>query len=353
MESKADIYYGPSGLINKYTLQYCKSIHVFLHMNLYKNQFLFLFLPLLLLSCAGSKKSKYTRLPGTWQESHVTIDGSNKDWPSPYPEYDSKASLGYCVSNDRENLYITVETGDLATQLKILKNGLTVWIDKTGKKEEATAINFPLPEEYSKKMYPQSKESSQTHRGEENMQKVQGGLGDARQKKRLAIEDRVRSGIKDVNAYSLQGFKACNMEFPLLERDSCGIVVRVAMDEDNELVWEAVVPFKSFLNKKEIGKGDKGKPISICFETTGSNKPAGQPGGGGNHGGGGGMRPSMGMGGMGGGMHMGGGGMRGGGNRGGGQQSSPVDNDMEQLYKSTKTYKVFGIAWIDPNAPVK
>src|ERR1700751_3901141 len=96
-------------------------------------------------SCSSSKHSKSKRLPGVWQVQPVTIDGNNKDWPSPYPEYDDKAMLGYAVSNDKDNLYITVETGDLATQLKILRNGLTVWIDRKGEKNELTAINFPIP----------------------------------------------------------------------------------------------------------------------------------------------------------------------------------------------------------------
>ena len=154
------------------------------------------------------------------------------------------------------------------------------------------------------------------------------------------MEDRVRADVRNLDAYSLQGFKACNLEFPLLERDSCGIIVRLAIDDDNELVWEAVVPFKAFYYKKEISKLDKGHPMSICFETTGSKKPAGQSSG--SHGGGGGgFRPSMGMGGMR--MGMGGGGMHGG--HGGSQ--TQADNEMESLYKSTKTYKVFGIAWVD------
>src|SRR6267154_5604685 len=96
-------------------------------------------------SCGSSKHSKSKKLPGVWQAEPITIDGNNKDWPSPYPEYDQKAMLGYAVSNDKNNLYITVETGDPATQLKILREGLTVWIDKTGKQEQVTAINYPLP----------------------------------------------------------------------------------------------------------------------------------------------------------------------------------------------------------------
>src|ERR1700728_3087406 len=82
-------------------------------------------------SCKSSKSTVKRIKPGAWQVSPIVIDGHNTDWPSPYPEYDDKAQIGYAVSNDKDNLYITVETGDPATQLKILKGGLTVWIDKT------------------------------------------------------------------------------------------------------------------------------------------------------------------------------------------------------------------------------
>jgi hypothetical protein len=286
--------------------------------------------PFLLLSCSNSKYAGIKRVPGTWQATPVIIDGSNKDWPSPYPEYDEKAQLGYAVSNDKDNLYITVETGDPATQLKILRNGLTVWIDKTGEKNEETAINYPIPDEAAEEGHQAGKKPSP--------REWQGGGQD---KIRMELEDRVRKEITGANEFSLQGFKGCNMQFQLMEKDSCGIMVRMNIDADNELVWEAVVPFKAFYSKQEIDKRDKGKPISICFETVGLKKPASQGGGGNGHGGGG-MRPGMGIG-MGGiGMRMGGGGMRGGNREGGQGQAS---NMMEPAYKSTRSWKRTGIAF--------
>ena len=287
-------------------------------------------------SCSSTKHSKSKRLPGTWQAQPIIIDGNNKDWPSPYPEYDDKAMIGYAVSNDKDNLYITVETGDPATQLKILREGLTVWIDKTANKDEVTAINFPIPQ-------PTSKENKQEGNKPASGQMQQGQGGGSIDKRRLALEDKVSKALGQANEYSLQGFKSCNLQYHIMETDSCGIVVRIGLDTDNELVWEAVVPFKSFYYKSQVSRSDKGKPISICIETTGIKRPAGQ--GSGSHGGGGGVRPGFGMGmggGMGMGMHMGGGGMRSGGNR---NSQNNNDNLMESLYKSTKTYKKFGIAF--------
>ena len=287
-------------------------------------------------ACHSSKHTKTKRLPGgVWQEKPITIDGLNNDWPAPYPEYDDKAMLGYAVSNDRDNLYITVETGDEATQMKILREGLTVWIDKEGEQNELVAINYPLPTD--------SKGDA------ENRKKPGGGRfqqgpsgeagGDQEQKKRMELEEKVRRLLPEAREYSLQGFKACNLQFPLMENDTCGIKVRMDIDSDNEMVWEAVIPFKAFYYKAQITRADKGKPLSICFETTGMKKPAGQGSGSGN-GGGGGPRPSFSMGGFGG-MRMG----AGGGGRGGNHSGQTTPNIMDPAYKSTKTWKTFGIGF--------
>ena len=271
-----------------------------------------------------------------WQAEPITIDGSNKDWPSPYPEYDDKAMLGYAVSNDKDNLYITVETGDPATQLKILREGLTVWIDKKGEKDEITGINYPIPTSTDNSKQEGQRPSSA------HAQQVSGTM-DREQKRRMELEDRVRKALPEANEYSLQGFKSCNLQFPIMEKDTCGIVVRLGIDADDEMVWEAVVPFKSFYFKSELTRADKGRALSICFETTAMKRPAGQSSGnhgGGGRAGGGGFSPGVGMGGMGMGMRMGGGG-----GRGGRTNTQNTPDIMEPAYKSTKTYKKFGLAF--------
>lgn len=277
-------------------------------------------------ACSSARHGHSKRLPGMWQAQPAVIDGSNTDWPSPYPFYDEDAMLGYAVSNDTDNLYITVETGDPATQLKLLREGFTVWIDKTGKEEEMTAINFPIPRSAS--------EGGAALRPEHSLTNL------SPQQQRFEIEDKVKGALLKATEYSLQGFKACNLQYPIGVKDSCGIYVRMAVDVDNELVWEAVIPFRSFYFKPRLTRADKGKPISICFETTGQKRPAGQPSGNGSgRAGRGGVRPGIGLGvgGMGLGMNMG----------GGGRQSAPptMVDLMEPLYKSTKTWKKVGLAF--------
>ncbi len=286
-----------------------------------------------LVSCSSTKKTTTKRLPGYWQNQPITVDGYNNDWPSPYPNYDEKAMIGYNVTNDKDNLYITMETGDLATQLKILTQGLTVWVDKGGGEDEVMAINYPLPSnDKNLAVVPQNHgPNSRT-----NLDKM-----------RVELEERAKSALLKANEYSLQGFRACNLQYPLLAIDTCGVVVRMAIDSDNELVWEAKIPFKSFYGRNQIERRDKGKPISIGFELTAIDRPKGQ-----NTGSQGnrnsprvtGFSPSIGIGGIGG-MSMG---MSPGRNRLGNSNNSiqdPAANIMEPAYKSSKTWKKCGLAF--------
>lgn len=284
-------------------------------------------------SVAGHKGTK--KIVGVWAVEPIVIDGSSNDWHTPYPNYDDKAMLGYAVSNDSENLYITVETGDAATQLKILEGGLTVWIDKSGTEKEVTAINYPIPAVYKGKQH----NADGTGYARAHIADQDPGANVEVQKRLIEMQQNVKKTIEAADEYSLQGFKGCNLQFPIKAENSCGIVVRMSMDQDNELIWEAKIPFGAFYFKSKVDRSDMHRQINICFETTGSKRPAGQTAGNARVRGRGGFRPSIGIGGMGMGMSFG--------NGGGGNQGSPYDpnaNLMESLYKSTKTWTKVGIA---------
>jgi len=280
---------------------------------------------IMVISCGGSRHSKKpVALPGTWQPSPIAIDGDSKDWPSPYPNYDSKAMVAYATSNDKENLYITMETGDEITQVKILKQGMTVSIDTSGKKDPQFNINYPLQNDNDPLELPKGADKPT------NQQALAMGS---------MLNKQIIKASQDANQFTLEGFGSCNGGFMVSQTSPCGIKVKVRMDEYNELVWEAVVPFKAIYNKDVITEAEMGKPISVCFAVKAfkkENKNTSDNSNGGMN------QQSSGMGGRGGGMGGGGGG-RGGGGKGGGRTA--VENPMDHLYEKTKTWKVFGIAY--------
>ena len=268
-------------------------------------------------SCNCSKHSEKSKtLPGTWQSQPIVIDGDSKDWPSPYPNYDAKAMVAYATSNDKNNLYVTMETGDEMTQLKILKQGMTVSIDTNGRKESQFNINYPLqndndPIEMSKQE-PHKKESHYHPEGQ--------------------WSSNIRKSAKDANQFSLEGFKNCNGGYIITQTTSCGIKVMLRIDEYKELVWEAVIPFRAIYNKDTITAADAGRPISVCFSVNRFKHP-GSKSSSDNSANPAGMNNNMSS-----------GGMRGGGaSRGGGR--SPNEDPLQHLYENTKTWKQFGIAY--------
>ena len=287
----------------------------------------FTLLFILSFSCNSSKHSAKSRasLPGTWQSQPIVIDGDSKDWPSPYPNYDAKAMVAYATSNDKENLYITMETGDEMTQIKILKQGMAVLIDTGGKKDPEFKINYPLQNDNDP--FVMTKKDNSGLKEDNNSPGTSGKW-----------DKKISKSAGEATQYSLEGFSLCNGGYMVTQTTSCGIMVKMGIDEYKELIWEAVIPFKALYNKSVITAADAGHPISVCFSVKGFKAPSSNTSD--NNSGGantntGGVGTNSGMAGRGG----------GGGGRGGRGGSGPKENPMQHLYESTKTWKQFGLAY--------
>ncbi|MDR3679706.1 MAG: hypothetical protein P4L41_07055 [Flavipsychrobacter sp.] len=286
-----------------------------------------LFTVLLSASCHSTKHSgKSAGMPGTWQATPIVVDADSKDWPSPYPNYDSKSFVGYATSNDKQYLYVTMETGDEYTEMKILKAGMTMWIDTAGGKGQSLAIHYPLPDDNEPFEMDRSKEKQGGQTGYDN---------------KLRSQDftlKVKRSVGNATQLTVEGLPYCSGGFAITQTNPCGIQVRIGVDEYKELIWEAAIPFKALYGKDTLTRADAGRPISVCFSIKGFKKPKSS----GDSGAGNGMSNGGGAGGHGGGM---GGGGRGMGGKGGGQGQRNGTDPKEQLYETTRTYKYFGLAY--------
>lgn len=212
------------------------------------------FVLVLIAACRTTKESAKLGLPGTWQEHGIVVDGRNNDWPSPYPFADTHARIMYAVSNDRDKLYVTVETRDTRTKLKILNAGMKLWIDTTGARSQGMALDYPIT--VAKAQLPNDRTNA--------------GITD--REKRL--QQRAKTLVDSAKQAAFYGFKNCNAMADVMADNSCGIKVRVAInDTNNNLVWEAAIPFKAIYGKQHIERGDEGRPTSICFDINGFEAP--------------------------------------------------------------------------------
>jgi hypothetical protein len=69
--------------------------------------------------------------------------GNEKIGDSDY-QFIRKASLYYFISNDNDNIYISLKTSDRGAQEKILEDGLTVWINMDDKNQGKMGVRYPI-----------------------------------------------------------------------------------------------------------------------------------------------------------------------------------------------------------------
>lgn len=97
---------------------------------------LIIFSTLLFTSCSSGIEvmSKQT-------DSHVQVNGERSDWAGNLTQVDD-GKMAFGFKNDAQSLYILVVTPDRANAMKILMQGLTLWIKSEGGEE--LGIKYPM-----------------------------------------------------------------------------------------------------------------------------------------------------------------------------------------------------------------
>jgi hypothetical protein len=74
---------------------------------------------------------------------HKSENGQSKV-PSGEYSFFKKSKLWYFLSNDNDNMYISLKIEDPGVQNRILKEGLTIWINMDGKSSKKMGVRFPI-----------------------------------------------------------------------------------------------------------------------------------------------------------------------------------------------------------------
>lgn len=197
-----------------------------------------------LFSCSSSKQSQgadiIQNIP--WQKDSLTIDGSDADWANALNLGDEKQFFNYRFSNDKNNLYIQLSTPNEDAIQRILRGGLTVYINSHGVTEVAGAAGIAFPTGN------RIKKDGQMLNDRPELQ----------QDKHIAL-----NAVAD---YSLFGFKQIKTpeNFDYGKPNTEGIEVAVGLMPSNILVYEAMIPLRSFLSAGELNNVNR-KSVSIGF----------------------------------------------------------------------------------------
>ena len=243
-------------------------------------------------------------------------DGLTTEWTDSL-RYDPVSKLQYQVLNDGRAVYLRLKVADPTTQAKIVRLGLTVWLDTTGRNQHQFGVHFPL---------------GQLDRSgpAEGRNQQPDNAADSPTDRRAARRERLTRVIANMREMELLNYKG-NKEPTLTDAQSqLGVKAALAVDAQEDLIYELAVPLRLLYHKLPTLSAGQKAVVGITLAGGKLTMPS-QGGGGGMCGGGGGM--------SGGGMG-GGGGMRGGGMRGGGYGGGGGYNGGQQLNPTALKIKV-------------
>ena len=236
-----------------------------------------------------------------WQSNVIFADSKIPKWTDPLRFYDTKSKINYTLTNDRHNLYVWMKISDETEQLKILRGGMELRIDTSGKKTFPVALMFPL-----------ANQPMMMHRSTEPQSEKRNPKPD-----RSSMMQNLLIQAKEME---LTGFKPPLGGIVSLLNNSNGISAAIETDSLGILCYQAIIPFKTFY-KDELAAVDSNKAFKYEIKVNALPEPQSHTGGGGGG--------------------MGGGGSHGGGHNNGGGYSA----GNSELYVTNKLTKLLRFSY--------
>ena len=77
---------------------------------------------------------------------NIKIDGKATEWNNKFQAYNHSTDIFYTISNDDDNLYLTIQSTNLLISKKIIAGGVKLTLNTSGKKNDPypIAITFPV-----------------------------------------------------------------------------------------------------------------------------------------------------------------------------------------------------------------
>ena len=111
---------------------------------------------------AFSGCSSSLKLLSTWRQEEIVIDGIGTEWQRGL-YYDKESDIVYSVRNDDGYMYLFLKTQNHATQMQMMKAGLTVWFDADGGNDHSFGIRYPLARQDARSEFHPESEEEQIH----------------------------------------------------------------------------------------------------------------------------------------------------------------------------------------------
>ena len=179
-----------------------------------------------------------------WAEKPVKVDGLMDDWPDSLTLFNDATKLFYSLSNDEENLYLTIRSSSRENLSKILLGGISFTANIESKKKDAPKVTFPVLD--------------RTPGKNRNVKNQQTDIPE--------MQKQVLSRIKEIK---VEGFKEI-IDGGISLYNTYGIKAAVAFDANNNLIQEIAIPL-SLLNLK----GNRPDLVTYNIKINGVKRPSG------------------------------------------------------------------------------
>ena len=208
-----------------------------------RNLFLALPLALLLLACSrqptASTASRFAATP-------PVIDGQSSEWTDSL-HYDITTKLQYQVLNDQRMVYVRLKAADPVAQAKIIRLGLVVWLDTTGRNQHQFGVRYPLGGSLA------GRGARAGAEGEYDQADNATAAPAERRANRRARMSLALAGMREMELLNYKGSK----EPTLTDAQSqLGVKAAIAMDAQEDLLYELAVPLRLLYRKlPALGSG--------------------------------------------------------------------------------------------------
>ena len=213
------------------------------------NRITILFLCFASFSCATIRLNK-----GTYQSFPIMADGRDDEWSDRDDFYEKNGFL-VKLSNDSDFLYIRLKTADINVVQKITRFGFTIWIDTTGSTNKQLGIRCPVRDMGQRRPPDQRRMVNPEEFGRNRNRNA-----------KIVMEN---------EKVELTGFPGLPEKLTSKLSDS-PVKIGIQTGDNNELVYEAVIPLKILFLQGKAGLSQREVGI---FAVTGSLQlPSGKSG---------------------------------------------------------------------------
>lgn len=206
-----------------------------------------------------------------------SLDGKINEWPAQKFEADAATQLKYAVDNDKQNLYLALRIPGFREQMRIMRQGMELYLDLKEKKKESKGIEFPVKREQS------ADNQVMNFRSQENNES-----GEQTPEQRKAMMKVMRAEMAlNLNTIKVFGFSEDKSEEQGLAMPGSANVA-FAWDSTDVMNIEYKIPLSflgdlSAVEQKEINVGWKLNGFEISHNSSSESPGGGRHGGGGGH----------------------------------------------------------------------